>query len=164
MSSTLLSVLLLLVMMGALVLVPLGLPGVWIMILVLLGMTLAGSVTWATWGALAGMTAGAEAVELLLVKRLGERYGGSARAFWGALGGGLLGALVGTPVPVLGPLIAGVGGTFAGAAAVTLWETRSWTDASRVGWGATLARILAVGVKVGVGVVVLVVGGFALFV
>jgi hypothetical protein len=62
---------------------------------------------------------------------------------------------------VLGPVLAGLVGTFAGAAAVTLAETRSLGRASRVGWGVLLARILAVALKVGVGMAVLAVGGGA---
>ncbi|NIP58835.1 MAG: DUF456 family protein [Gemmatimonadetes bacterium] len=163
MADAALAVLVLFLMTGALLLVPLGLPGVWVMILILLGMTVAGTVSWTTWGILAVLATLVEVGEFLLVKEMGERYGGSGRAFWGAIAGGILGALVGAPVPLLGSLVAGVAGTFAGAAAVTLWETRSWEDASRVGWGVSVARILSVGMKTGVGIMVIVVGGFALF-
>lgn len=164
MSASVLSVLLLLVLLGALLLVPLGLPGVWIMVLVLLGVAAAGEVAWLTWGALAGLALLSEGIEWAAVAWMGKRYGGSSRAFWGAIAGGLVGALVGSPVPVLGALVAGVVGTFLGAAAVTFWETRSVEAASRVGWGTALARTLAVGVKTAAGIVVLVVGGAALFV
>lgn len=161
---TLVSILLVLFMAGALVLVPLGLPGVWLMILVLLGMTVLGEVAWMTWGILAGLALLAELVEWATVAWMGQRYGGSSRAFWGAVVGGIVGTLVGMPVPLFGPILAGVVGTFLGAGAVTLHETRSLETASRVGWGTALARTIAVGVKVAVGVVVLVVGGSALFV
>lgn len=157
-------ILLLLVLLGALLLVPLGLPGVWLMVLVLLGVTLAGEVAWLTWGVLAGLALLSELVEWGAVAWAGRRYGGSSRAFWGALAGGLVGAVIGAPVPLLGTLIAGAAGTFVGAAAITLHETRSLDTASRVGWGAALARTLAVGMKTAVGVLILVVGGTALFV
>jgi len=163
MADVALAVLVLILMMGSLLLVPLGLPGVWVMVLILLGMTVAGTVSWTTWGILAALATLVEVGEFLLVKEMGDRYGGSSRAFWGAIVGGVLGALVGSPVPLLGSLVAGVAGTFAGAAAVTLWETRSWEDASRVGWGVSVARIFAVGMKTAVGIMVIVVGGFALF-
>lgn len=164
MTSTVASILLIVVMLGSLLLVPLGLPGVWIMILVLLGVTVAGEVAWATWGILAGLALLAEVVEWAAVARMGRHYGGSSRAFWGAIVGGLVGAVVGFPIPLVGTVVAGVAGTFLGAAGVTLWETRSVETASRVGWGTALARTMAVGVKTAVGVVVLVVGGAALFV
>lgn len=163
MADAALAVLVLILMIGSLFLVPLGLPGVWVMVLILLGMTVAGTVTWTTWGILAGLATLVEIGEFVLVKQMGDRHGGSSRAFWGAIAGGLVGALVGAPVPLLGSLLGGVAGTFTGAAAVTLWETRSWDDASRVGWGVSLARIFSVGMKTAVGVVVIVVGGFALF-
>ncbi|MFP3948365.1 MAG: DUF456 family protein [Longimicrobiales bacterium] len=164
MISTLAAILLVLFMVGALFTIPFGLPGTWIMILVLLGMTVVGEVAWVTWGILAGLALLAELIEWAVVAWMGKRYGGSSRAFWGALVGGIVGVLVGMPVPLFGPILAGVVGTFLGAAAVTLYETRSLETASRVGWGTALARIIAVGVKVGVGVVVLTVGGGALFV
>lgn len=160
---TLASILLVLLMIGALFLIPFGLPGTWIMILVLLGMVVVGEVAWVTWGVLASLALLAELIEWGTVAWFGKRYGGTNRAFWGALVGGIVGVLVGMPVPVFGPILAGVVGTFLGAAALTFHETRSLETASRVGWGTALARIIAVGVKVGVGVVVLIVGGGALF-
>lgn len=163
MSTTVVSILLLLVMLGALLLVPAGLPGVWIMLVILLAMVPSGQVAWLTWGILAGLALVAEGVEWAAVAWMGRRYGGSSWAFWGAIAGGLVGALGGSPVPLVGTLVAGVAGTFLGAAAVTFWETRSVEAASRVGWGTALARTFAVGVKTAVGIVVLVVGGGALF-
>jgi len=151
-----------LLLLGSLLLLPLGLPGIWIMVAVLLGPVVAGTVSWATWAILVALAGAAELGEWVLVGRMSQRYGGSSRAFWGAVVGGLGGVFVGVPVPLVGPLIAGVAGTFAGAAAVTLWETRSWDAASRVGWGTSLARILAVGMKTGVGIVVIVLAGLAL--
>ena len=161
--STLGSILLVLLMLAALFTIPFGFPGTWIMILVLLGMTVVGEVTWVTWGILAGLALVAEVIEWATVAWFGKKYGGSNRAFWGALVGGILGVLVGMPVPLFGPILAGVVGTFLGAAGVTLYETRSLETASRVGWGTAVARVIAVGVKAGVGVVVLIVGGGALF-
>jgi len=158
------SIVLLILMAGSLLLVPLGLPGVWIMVAILLGLAVAGSVSWTTWAILAGLALAAELLEFGIVGWMGRRYGGSRAAFWGAVAGGLVGAAVGFPVPVLGPLAGGVVGTFLGAAAVTLWQTRSVEDASRVGWGVALARAFAVALKTAVGVVVLVTGGLALFV
>lgn len=147
----------------ALLTVPLGLPGVWVMVLVLLGCVLAGWVSWPVWLVLALLTGVAEVLEFAVLKRMGDRYGGSRAAFWGAVAGGFLGVLVGAPVPVVGSLVAGLVGTFLGAAALTFWGTRSARDASRVGWGMLVARVLAVGLKVAVGIAVLVVGIGAIF-
>lgn len=145
-----------------LLLVPLGLPGTWLMIAVLVVGLVAGRVAWTTLLLLVGVAALAEVAEFLLVRQASLRYGGSNRAFWGAIAGGLAGVLIGVPVPVVGSLVAGVGGTFAGATLVALWEERAPGDAARVGWGAVVGRAISAAVKVGAGLVVLVVGGAAL--
>lgn len=157
-------VLLVLGMVAALLTVPLGLPGVWIMTGLLLVGVVAGWVSWPVWGALAALALVSELLEFFVLGRMGARYGGSRRAFWGAVVGGFLGLFVGAPIPVLGSIVTGLAGTFAGAALVTLRETRSARDASRVGWGMLLARVLAVGLKVAAGLVVLAVGGAAILV
>ncbi len=164
MAETAVSVLILLLLAASLILVPLGLPGVWVMVALLLGMTVAGVVSWTTWAVLAGLAVVSEALEFAVLGWMGRKHGGSQRAFWGAVAGGLVGAVVGVPIPVVGPLVGGVLGTFAGAGAVTFHETRSMEQASRVGWGVALARAFAVALKTGVGIVVLVTGGLALFV
>lgn len=163
MGAMILSVAGVLVMAGALLLIPLGLPGGWIMLVVVLAGALAGQVGWATLGLLAGLVALAEVAEFLLVRSLSLRYGGSGAAFWGAVAGGLVGVVVGAPVPVVGSLLAGVVGTFVGAMAVSWWRTRQARDAARVGWGAVLGRAASAAVKTAAGIVVLVVGGGALF-
>lgn len=151
-----------LVMAVCLLLIPLGLPGGWLMLLVVAVGGLYGKVSLTTLGVLTALVGAAELVEFVAVKVLSGRYGGSRRAFWGAIGGGLLGVLVGTPVPVVGSLVAGVVGTFLGAAFVAFWETRRTRRAARVGWGAVLGRAVAAAVKTAAGVAVLVVGGGAL--
>lgn len=162
--STALALAAVLVMAAALLLVPLGLPGTWIMLAVVAGGAVAGEVAWTTVAGLGLLLAAAEAAEFLLVKASSERHGGSPQAFWGAVAGGLVGVAVGAPVPVVGSLLAGVAGTFLGAFAVALWRTRRARPAARVGWGAVLGRAASAAVKTGAGVVVLVVGGGALFV
>jgi uncharacterized protein YqgC (DUF456 family) len=86
------------------------------------------------------------------------RFGGSPRAFWGAVAGGFLGLFVGFPVPIVGPLLTSIVGTFVGAAAVTYWESREAIAAGRVATGAILGRALAVVVKAGAGVAILAIG------
>ena len=148
----------------ALLLVPLGLPGVWLMVAMLGGWALLGQVGWLLVLAALALAAVAEALEWVLVARLNLRYGGSRPAFWGAVVGGLVGVLVGAPIPVVGPVVAGFLGTFAGAALVTFATTRDAAGAGRVGLGALLGRILAAVVKVGAGVIILVSGAAALLV
>src|SRR5512142_2159613 len=44
----------------------------------------------------------AEGLEWLLTARFTKKYGGSRRAGWGAVIGGMIGAFLGVPVPVIG--------------------------------------------------------------
>lgn len=147
-----------------LVLTPLGFPGNWLMLAILgVGAWLGEVPSWAV-VVLAAMAGLAEVAEYLIVKHTSARYGGSRAAFWGAIGGGLIGVLVGMPVPILGPLLAGLIGTFAGAAAVTLWQTRHLPSSGRVAWGAVVGRGLAAAVKTAVGIAILALGATALLV
>ncbi len=150
------------VLILALVLVPLGLPGTWVQVLVLAAATffdrfspvlLLGIVVLAILG---------EAAEYVFVKRLSARYGGSRKAFWGALLGGMVGVTIGVPIPVLGSVIAGIVGSFLGATAVALLETRELRAAGRVGWGVILGRVFAAGAKLGVGVCIVAIGAAGL--
>ena len=94
-----------------LALIPLGLPGLWVIVLGLLGF---GWLTdFRTFGVGAIVTVlllalAAEAVEAYVGFRFARRYGGSSRAGWGALVGGLIGAIVGMPVPVIGSVVGGL--------------------------------------------------------
>jgi uncharacterized protein YqgC (DUF456 family) len=148
-------------MVLSLLIIPLGWPGLWILVALVglgavLGEVSAGILLLAL--AVAGL---AELLELLIVRRMSLRWGGSSRAFWGAVIGGTIGVLVGLPVPVLGPVLAGIAGSFLGAALLAFHESRDLVAAGRVGWGVVLGRTLAAFVKVAAGLVILVVGGTA---
>ena len=149
------------IMAAALLVTPLGLPGNWIMIAVLTAGVYTGDVRPLVLIGCLLLAIAAEAVEYLLVQRHNLRYGGSRLAFWGAIAGGIVGVIIGLPVPVVGSLIAGFLGTFAGAALVTLAETRKLDSASRVGWGVLLGRMWAAAVKTAAGVAILVMGAAA---
>ena len=150
------------VMALALFLIPVGLPGLWIMVGVVAVGLATGEVSLPLFLAALGIAGLAELAEWLSVDRLGRRYGGSTRTFWGALAGGTVGVLVGAPVPVAGSLVGAFLGTLAGAALATWLETRQLRDSLRAGWGALLGRAVAVAVKVFAGLVILLLGGGAL--
>lgn len=141
----------LVVMLGCLLAIPLGLPGLWLIAVVVLGLLVLGKVSWTFALVGVGAVAAAELLEFWVLKSFGRRYGGSSRAFWGAVLGGMVGLFVGVPIPVVGSVVTAFIGTFLGAGLVTLWETRSLERSARVGWGVVLARTVAVGLKVGVG-------------
>ncbi|HEX6640479.1 MAG TPA: DUF456 family protein [Thermoanaerobaculia bacterium] len=152
----------LLVMLAGLFIIPFGLPGLWLMIAVVAFGVFTGAVAWWTLALLIVLGIVAELLEFFAVKKLSDRHGGSTAAFWGAIAGGLIGAIIGAPIPIIGSFVAGVIGTFAGAALVTMYEQRDLSHGMRVGFGAALGRALAVAIKVAVAVVVLVVGMTAL--
>jgi hypothetical protein len=147
-----------------LALIPLGLPGLWVIVLGILGFgwltdfrTLGvGSIV-----AVLGLAVLGEVVEAYVGFRFAQRYGGSRRAGWGALIGGLIGAIVGVPVPVIGPVIGAFAGAFVGAPVLEYSKARHSEGAVRAGWGAVLGRALAAAFKIGVGVVLVVIGLFA---
>src|SRR5207249_10227181 len=103
-----------------LVLVPLGLPGLWIMVAGIVGygwLTDFRSVGVATIGAALGLAFLGEIVEAWLGFRLARAYGGSRRAARGAVAGGLGGAAAGGALAGGGGGVGAVGGSFLGAAA-----------------------------------------------
>jgi uncharacterized protein YqgC (DUF456 family) len=147
-----------------LLLIPFGLPGLWLMLLGLVGYGwLTDFRTLSAVGlALAfALALVGEAVEAWLGFHFARRYGGSSRAGWGALIGGLIGAIVGVPVPLLGSVIGGFLGAFVGAALFEYSRARQTGAAARSGWGAVLGRATAAAVKMAIGIVIAVGALFA---
>lgn len=147
--------------------VPFGLPGLWLMVLALVGYgfatDFAGVGVWLIVAAV-GFAAVGEILDLWLGFRFAARYGGSRRAGWGAVAGGLVGALVGVPLPVLGSLVGAFLGAFAGAALLEYSAARRMGASMYAGWGAVLGRAAAAAVKVGLGLAIAVLGTYAVFV
>ncbi|HET6578303.1 MAG TPA: DUF456 family protein [Gemmatimonadales bacterium] len=147
-----------------LVLIPFGLPGLWLMVLSVLAYgwltdfhtVTAGIIVLVVVLALVG-----EVIEAWLGFRFARRYGGSRRAGWGALVGGLVGAVVGVPVPLIGSVIGGFVGAFAGAALFEYTRARQAGAAAGAGWGAVLGRAVAAAAKMALGIVIAVSALFA---
>src|SRR5260370_2780376 len=109
MSHTIAPVVLALCLVVGLLLVPLGLPGLWIMvggILLYAGLTEYRSVGVVTMLVVLGLAFLGEIVEWWIGYGMTRRYGGSRRAGWGALIGGIVGAVVGGPGPIVGSVVA----------------------------------------------------------
>ena len=153
--------LLIFVMLAAVFMIPFGLPGLWIMTAVVLAGWLMGEVGMLVLAVTVLLALVAELIEFLIVKRLTEQYGGSRKAFWGAIGGGLIGVIVGAPVPVVGSILAALIGTFIGAALVTWLETRELVAAHRVGWGAVIGRGISAVTKTAAGLTIFVLAAAA---
>jgi len=149
-------------MIASLLLIPLGLPGIWVMIAILLLGVFGGLVSPWIFLLLVGLGGLAEFLEFVAVGRMTSRYGGTSRTFWGALIGGLVGALVGTPVPVAGSLVGALIGTVGGAFLLTWHQTGRAAGSARASWGALLGRAVAIGLKVFVGLVIIAIGGASL--
>lgn len=143
----------------SLILIPLGLPGTWIMVAAALGYWIllptggVGMVTVIGTGVLALI---GEIIEFSLSGRYARKYGGSRRAGWGAIIGGIVGAFVGVPVPIVGPVIGGFLGSFAGALVAELSRGSGGGAATRVAWGALIGRVTAAAAKVAIGIVMMV--------
>ena len=144
-----------------LLLVPLGLPGLWVMVggYLIFGWTtdFRSMGVWSIAVVVLLAFAG-EILENWLGFRFARRYGGSSRSGWGALIGGLIGAAVGVPVPVIGSVIGAFVGSFIGATIFEYSLTRHTGVAIGAGWGAVLGRAAAAAAKVGLGLVIAVLG------
>ena len=145
--------------LAGLALIPFGLPGLWLIVLGIIGYGWLTDFTTMSAGFLVlilGLALAGELLEAWMGFRFARRYGGSRRAGWGALVGGLIGAIIGVPVPILGSVVGGFVGAFAGAALFEYSSARKSETAARAGWGAVLGRAAAVGIKMGLGLVMIV--------
>ncbi|MBT8041906.1 MAG: DUF456 domain-containing protein [Pontiella sp.] len=84
-----------------------------------------------------------------------QKRGGSKTAGWAAIGGGLLGMVLGTfiPIPIFGNLIGMMLGSFGCAFLVEHAKMKKATHAAHVATGAVLARVGVIFIKVGVTVI-----------
>jgi len=147
--------------LAGLVLIPFGLPGLWLIVLAIIGYGwLTDFQTMSAWflALVIALALAGELIEAWIGFRFARRYGGSRRAGWGALIGGLVGAVIGVPLPVVGSVIGGFVGAFVGATVFEYSRARQAEGAARAGWGAVLGRAAAVGIKMGLGVVITVMG------
>ncbi len=153
-------------------LVAVGLPGTWLLIgtaaLVelldglVLGSGDAGAVVTFGWPLLLGTTGLAAFGEVLefFSGAAGARFGGGTRrGFWGALIGGIAGAVlltVGLPIPVVGALIGALVGTFVGAwlGEATSPRPRSREETIRAAGAAVAGHVGGLLGKLGVGILV----------
>ena len=147
-----------------LALVPLGLPGLWVMVAGIVGygwLTNFRSVGVATIALVVGLAFLGEIIEAWLGFRFARTFGGSRRSAWGALLGGIVGAVLGVPVPIVGSVIGAFLGSFAGAALFEYSVSRTPETAVRAGWGAVVGRATAAATKIALGIVIAVLGVFA---
>src|SRR5437588_3810032 len=98
------------VILLSLILIVLGLPGLWIMVAsaVTYNLIVPGDpIGWVTLVIVGVLALVAELLDISLTGSYARKYGGSRRAGWGAIIGGLVGPLVRFPVPLVGPVMRG---------------------------------------------------------
>jgi len=163
-TTTLAVIILALCLLAGLLLIPLGLPGLWVMLagIVAYGwLTAFHAVGVKTIVAAIVLAFVAEVVEAWLSFRLARRYGGSPAAGWGALLGGLVGAMMGVPIPLIGSVVGAFVGSLVGAVLFEYWASRGVETALRAGWGALVARAVGAAAKTAIGVAIAVVATVA---
>jgi uncharacterized protein YqgC (DUF456 family) len=152
-------ILLYLVLLAGLVLIPLGMGGTFVMVgaAALFGLATGFEhVTLRLLAVLLGLALVGEGIESLMGVAMARRYGASKWGMWGAFLGGIGGAIVGAPVPVVGNLVGALIGVFAGAFLLE-WLGRGRSDSSlKAGWGALIGRAAASAIKLGLGMVILI--------
>jgi len=143
-----------LVIIVSLILIVLGLPGLWIMVAsaVTYNLIVPGDpIGWVTLVIVGILALVAELLDISLTGRYARRYGGSRRAGWGAIIGSIVGAMVGFPVPIIGPVIGAFIGSFVGALIAEFTGGSSAGDATRVAKGALIGRVVSTVLKIGIG-------------
>ena len=151
--------LLLICSLAGLLLIPLGLPGLWVMLIGLIGygaLTEFRTVGIGTMGIALALCFVGEIVESWVGFKYARKYGGSRRAGWGAVVGGLVGAFAGIPIPVIGSIIGSFLGSFVGAAIFEF--TKSPERAAGAGWGALVGRLIATALKTALGFIIALLG------
>lgn len=165
-----LAVLFALLGLGCLLLVVLGLPGVWLLLGIAFGLELAdaplapgaGEVVTFGWGLLAacaGLALLGEGIEALAGAAGTKLGGGTRRGMVGAFLGGIVGAIVLTPVlpiPVLGTLAGAMIGAFLGAfvGEATGPEAHTRERNLRAAFGAAVGKLGGTIAKLAIGCVV----------
>ena len=133
----------------------LSLSGTWLVL------AASGLVAWAHWPGFPGvgtlvvfllLCIGVEVAEAMAGAWGVQKRGGSKAAGWAALGGGFLGMILGSaiPVPVIGNLIGMLLGSFGCAFLVEHARMKKADHAAHVATGAVLARLGVIFLKVGI--------------
>ena len=146
--------LLIIICLVSIFIIPLGLPGLWVILAAGIGYSILvkGSIGTFTLIAITIIAVIAEVLEFTLAGTYAKKYGGSRRSSWGAIIGGTVGAIIGVPIPVIGPIIGGFLGAFAGALVFEYSRGTGAEASTRVAWGALVGKAVASALKVGAGI------------
>jgi uncharacterized protein YqgC (DUF456 family) len=133
----------------------LSLSGTWLVLLA------SGIVAWIRWPGFPGigtlitfflLCIGVEILEAVASAWGVQKRGGSKAAGWAALGGGFLGMILGSaiPIPIVGNLIGMIAGSFGCAFLVEQAKMKKAEHAAHVATGAVLARLGVIFLKTGI--------------
>lgn len=150
------ALLLALICLVSLFMIPLGLPGTWVMLAAGVGYSILVPNSIGIF-ALVGTTAlaiVAEVLEFTLSAKYTRKYGGSRRAGWGAIIGGTIGAIIGVPIFIIGSIIGAFIGAFLGALVFEYSRGSGAQVSTRAAWGALVGRAVAAALKVAFGVAI----------
>lgn len=142
----------------ALLAIPIGLGGNFILLGLALVVAFATGFSAVGWIALAVMAiavAAGEILEALLGSLMARRFGASKWGMLGAFVGGLAGAIAGTAiVPVAGSIVGSFLGSAAGAICAELAAGQQRNKGIRAGWGAFLGKVAATALKMAIGLAI----------
>ena len=139
------------VLLVSLFMIPLGLPGTWVMLAAGVGYSILvpNSIGVVTLLGIAAIAVVAEVFEFTLAGKYAIKYGGSKRASWGAILGGMAGAMfIGFGIPIIGHVLGAFFGAFAGALVFEYSRGSGAQVSTRVAWGALIGRVVAAALKV----------------
>jgi len=142
-----------LAMLVSIFVVPLGLPGTFIMVAIAIAANYFASagIGWFAIGLGLALAVVAEVLEWTMSARFAQKYGGSKRAGWGAIIGGLIGAFAGVPVPLIGSMIGAFAGAFIGALVAEFTQPEAdASSATRVATGALIGKAAATAMKLAI--------------
>jgi uncharacterized protein YqgC (DUF456 family) len=146
------TVLIALLCVGAMVLSCLCFSGTWVVLLAaLLALLTKGEDSFPGWGTIivfALLSISVEVIEQIASSWGVARRGGSRLAGFMAFAGGIAGMLIGTPIPVVGSLIGMLVGSFGCVFLVETHRLKAHGQAASIAWGAVVARLLVVVLKV----------------
>lgn len=149
-------VLLLVLIVAGLFINILGLPGLWLIVLGVVGYAWATDfvyVGWWTIGIVIALGLIAELVEFFAGAAGSAKAGGSKRGMAGAIVGGIVGGIVGTPIlPIIGTIIGSIIGCALGAYLIETTVGKTHTEASSISIGAAKGRFVGLVAKSAFGV------------
>ncbi len=155
------------VMLAAILSIPFGIPGTFIILanaLVYAWLTDFGEITWGFLGLLLLITIGAEVLEFFLGAATAAKYGASRFGMIGAMIGGFVGAIWATSIlPLIGTLFGAFIGAFVGAALFEYFDSKDLDKSVKAGFGAFLGSLGGKLTKLAVAVAMTVMIGFRLF-